>query len=105
MFGEVWSHPFSPNSEVALVVGALAQWYSRNSLIGVGRGFSGELYSEYYPDLARDPGRVQVKSQPFGLISMVGLALIGAVSEGTRVRGSDDKTRERHQSGPVQWLC
>jgi len=28
------------------VVGELAQWYSQHSLIGVGRGFSGELYGD-----------------------------------------------------------
>ena len=30
------------------MVGELAQWYSQHSLIGVGRGFSDELYSEYW---------------------------------------------------------
>jgi len=45
-FGERWSHPFSPNSEMALVVGALPQWYFQHALMGAGSGFSEELYSD-----------------------------------------------------------
>jgi len=44
------------------------------------------------PDLAMAPDRVQVDLQPLGLISALRLALIGGVSDATKVRGSDDKT-------------
>jgi len=46
-----------------------------------------------------DLARVQVECQPLGLISALRLALIGGVSGGTKVSGSDDKPSERQHDG------
>jgi len=82
------------------VVGELAQWSSQHSLMGVGSGFSGELYSECWQTwwclnqtrIWRGPHRVQVEPQPFGVISTFRLALIRGISDGTKVSGSDDQS-------------
>jgi len=55
-----------------------------------------QVVRQSYPDLAMAPGRVQVEFQPLGRISALRLALIGGVSDGTKVSGIDDKTNE-HQ--------
>jgi hypothetical protein len=76
------------------VVGELAQWYSQHSLIGVGSGFSDELYSaELYGECWQYWWCVnQTRTSR--------LALIRGISDGTPVSGSDDKTSERQQPDP-----
>ncbi len=59
--------------------------------MGVGRGFSGELYSKY-------GWGVSQRHQSLGRILALSLSLICGVSDDTTGRGSNDKTRERQPS-------
>ncbi|MCL5065563.1 MAG: hypothetical protein M1600_10915 [Firmicutes bacterium] len=62
----------------------LPQVFSQDSLMGEGRGFSGELYSKY-------GWGVNQRHQSLGRILALRLSLIRGVSDDTTGRGSNDK--------------